>query len=187
MKPNVFAALAAHFSSVADELRSQANQAGLLENSSAVGTEREDMYRAFLERHLPKMCEVFLGGYIFDMKGQASLQIDVIVTNGNTPRFQMPTGSRYIAPLEGTIGVAEVKSRLDKNSLQDALRKCASIPLMPDSEGLLAPDLRMRTGLWQDMPYKIVFAYNGLKAETIPAPHRRFLCNKCRHSSSKKT
>ena len=167
MSRDVFDELAAHFTSVAEQLSTEARQAGLLKNSSAVGTNREEVYKSFLERHVPKSCEVFLGAYIFDMQGRTSSQIDVVVTNGNTPRFQMAAGSSFIAPLEGTIAVAEVKSSLDKDGLEDALTKCASIPAMPNSQGILAPILRLDEAIWQDMPFKVVFAYGGLEADTL--------------------
>ena len=167
MKSDVLDQLRGHFVYVAAELRNQAKQAGLLVNPTGVGTQREEFYQSFLDRHLPKTCGVFLGGYLFDRNGNSSAQIDVIVTTGNTPRFQMPEGNRQIAPLEGSIAVAEIKSRLDRNSLQDALEKCASIPPMPDSKGIVPPYLRLREDKWQDAPYKIVFAYDGINASTV--------------------
>ena len=167
MTTNIFDDLKDHYIAVAEELSSQANQAGLLKNPTGVGTEREEVYRDFLARHLPKMCDVFLGGYVFDLKGNRSDQIDVIITSGHTPRFQLSGGNRYIAPLEGTIGAAEIKSQLNKNSLQEALLNCASIPPMPDSKGLVAPYLQVSDLQWQDTPYKIIFAYNGIEQSTL--------------------
>ena len=167
MKPDVFDHLKEHYISVARELSSQARQAGLLTNPTGVGTEREEVYRAFLERHLPKMCDVFLGGYVFDLTGSCSAQIDVIVASGNTPRFRMSSGNRYIAPLEGTIAAAEIKSHLNKDTLQEALNNCASIPSMPDPKGIVAPYLKLDKENWQDTPYKIIFAYDGIAASTI--------------------
>ena len=157
-----------HYISVAQELRSQAIQAGLLENPTGVGTQREEVYRAFLERHLPKMCDVFLGGYIFDSQGHASDQVDIIVTSDNTPRFRMSSGERFIAPLEGTIGVIEVKSRLTKDvALKDALKNCASVPTMPDPKGIVAPYLKIPDADWYDIPYKIIYAYDGIGQREI--------------------
>jgi len=167
MTPDVFENLKQHYASIASELSSQAHQARLLTNPTGVGGEREEVYRAFLERHLPKTCDVFLGGYVFDLVGTSSDQIDVIVTSGNTPRFQMHGGNRYIAPLEGTIAVAEVKSRLDKNTLQDALENCASIPPMPDQSGIVPPFLKISDESWQDTPYKVVFSYDGIDANRV--------------------
>ena len=169
MANDVFGKLAEHYASVAQELSSQAQQAGVLANATATGTEREDVYRKFLERHLPRTCDVFLGGYVFDMLGRSSSQIDVIVTGGNVPRFEMSSGNRYIAPLEGTIGVAEIKSQLTKQSLYEALEGCASIPPMPDPEGIGAPYLHLSEASWKDTPYKIVFAYDGIAMDTVCA------------------
>ena len=167
MTPDVFDQLTEHYILIAQELRSQARQAQLLSNSTAVGTEREEVYRSILERHVPKVCDVFLGGYLFDVRGNSSAQIDVIVTSGPTPRFQMSSGNRYIAPLEGTIAVAEIESQLNKDSLGGALRNCASIPPMPDSKGILAPFLKLPGEIWADIPYKIIYAYNGVSADTL--------------------
>lgn len=166
MRLDVFDHLKGHYASVADELRSKAEQAALLVNSGDVGTDREGVYRAFLERHLPKTCDVFLGGYLFDLNGKSSAQMDVIVTSGNTPRFRMQDGSRHIAPLEGSVAVAEVKSRLDRDSLRDALEKCASIPRMPDRSGVVPLYLKVHEDHWLDTPYKIVFAYDGIRPKT---------------------
>ena len=167
MSPDVFGQLKDHYVSVAKELSSQASQAGLLKNPTGIGTGREEVYRAFLERHLPKMCDIFLGGYVFDLKGNASSQIDVIVTAGNTPRFHMATGERFIAPLEGTIAVAEVKSRLDKPTLYDALKDCAEIPPMPEPSGVISPYLRVSRALWDDIPYKVILAFDAVDKETL--------------------
>ena len=167
MKPDVFDHLKYHYAAIAKELSSQASQAGLLTNPTGVGTEREEVYQTFLERHVPKSCDVFLGGYVFDLDGNSSTQIDVIVTSGNTPRFRMSSGNRYIAPLEGTVAAAEIKSRLDKNTLLEALRGCASIPPMPDQKGIMPPFLKIGEDNWEDTPYKIIFAYDGIDANTI--------------------
>ena len=167
MTSDVLGHLKEHYAYVARELRSQAKQAGLLVNPTGVGRQREECYRTFLQRHLPKMCDVFLGGYVFDLDGRSSAQIDVIVTTGNTPRFQMSGGTGHIAPLEGSIAVAEVKSRLDRDALHDALRKCASIPPMPESTGIVPPYLKIPERKWRDAPYKIVFAYDGINASTL--------------------
>ena len=167
MKPDVFDHLKEHYASVARELSSQARQAGLLENPTGVGTQREDVFQAFLERHIPKMCDVFLGGYVFDKLGNASSQMDVIVTSGNTPRFRMSSGNRYIAPLEGTIAVAEIKSHLNGAALLDALNGCASIPPMPDPKGIVPFYLKVGEERWKETQYKIVFAYDGISADAI--------------------
>ena len=142
MSETVFAKLADYYIGVVEELTHQAKQAGLLTNSTDVGTEKEEVYRRFLERHAPSRCEAFLGGYLFDIEGNRSKQIDVIVTAGSSPRFEMGLGNQAIAPLEGTIAIAQVKSNLNKRTLIDALNNLASIPSLRDFNGVLAPYLK---------------------------------------------
>lgn len=174
MATSVFEDLKEHYRALAESLRTQATEAGILRNSSDVGTQREDLYRSFLERLLPKSVDVFLGGYVFSMDGQASMQMDVVITTGNTPRFRQRDGNRFIAPLEGTIGIAEVKSRLDKATLSDALRKCASIPAMPSKGNRVPAILKVSDARWNENPFKIVFAYDGIAASSLMEHIREF-------------
>ena len=165
--PHVFHQIRDHFESVARELSNRAAQAGILTNTTGIGEQREEVYRGFLERYVPKICDTFLGGYVFDVKGNCSRQIDIIVTGGNTPRFRLSDGNRFIAPMEGTIAVIEVKSKLDKHSLQDALDHCFSIPPMPDPEGTAPPFLQFDEETWEDTPYKVVFAFDGIERAAL--------------------
>ena len=167
MKQSLFDDLKEHFGSVAIELSSQARQAGLFDNPTDVGIQREQIYRSFLERYLPKTCDVFFGGYIFDIEGNCSEQIDIIVTGSHGHRFRMSSGDRYISTLVGTLAAVEVKSKLDKNSLEDALRKCASIPPMPKPEGIVSPILKVSTDRWADWPFKIIVAFDGIDPSTL--------------------
>jgi len=166
-EPETLKLIINHFASVANELNSQAMQAGLLTNPTGIGTEREEVYRKFLERHVPKMCDVFLGGYVFDLRGNRSQQIDVILAGGNTPRFQFSAGNKFIAPLEGTIAVAEVKSKLDKNTLKEAFHNCSSIPPMPDPADIIPPIVRLDEESWEDMPLKVIFAFDGIERGSL--------------------
>ena len=166
MSGDAFDDLKNHFKAMAIELKSKGEQASVFAHTSDTGTEREEAYRTFLERHFPKICDVFLGTYIFDMNGNKSSQMDVIVTDGHTPRFVMPDGSKYIAPLEGSLAAVEVKSNLDKESIHKALRGSASISEMPDLEGRINPLFKLSAEAWVDLPYKIIFAYDGIEPKT---------------------
>ena len=99
---------------------------------------------------------------MFDLDGNPSKQIDVIVTAGVTPRFQMASGNQAIAPLEGTAAIAEVKSKLDKGELLRALENIASVPVLPNSNKALNPGIAGSVPDWtRDWPYKIVFAFDA--------------------------
>ena len=141
MSENVFLDLANYYGAVAEQLASEAKQAGLLKNPTAVGTDREEVYQRFLERHVPRSCEVFRGGYVFNLEGAKSRQVDVIVTARTTPRFEMGSGNQAIALLEGTVAVAEVKSNLNKQTLYEALDNFSELPVSADLARVLNPSI----------------------------------------------
>ena len=168
MSTRAFRKMAEYFQSLVQEITSEARQAGLLQNPTAVGTGREEIFRRLLERHLPDNCEVFRGGYVFNVSGETSKQIDVIATSGATPRFEILPNLQAIAPLEGTICVVEVKTRLDKNSLTKALENFASLPRIADPGKALSPSIvNNEKHFWWDWPYKVIFAYDGIDKEAI--------------------
>ena len=168
MSTDAFAKMAEYFESLVQEMKSEARQAGLLQNTTAVGTGREEIFRRLLERHLPDNCEVFRGGYVFNVEGETSRQIDVIATSGPTPRFEILPNLQAIAPLEGTIGVAEVKTKLDKAELHKALENFASLPQITDPAKALNPNIgNVGAEFWWDWPYKVIFAYAAIDKETL--------------------
>ena len=182
MPPNnqsVFPELVKYYSSVVEQLTSEAKQAAILGNATVVGTDREEVYRRFLERHLPTICNVFRGGYVFDIEGNMSKQIDVIVTAGPTPRFKMSSGKQAIAPIEGAIAVAEIKSKLDKGKLHEALRIFSSIPHICETEARKAmnPQIKPPDKWWWNLPYKIIFGSDGVAKETLLGHVRKFYNN----------
>ena len=168
MSTNAFSKMAEYFDSLVQEITSEARQAGMLQNPTAVGTGREEIFRRLLERHLPDTCEVFRGGYVFNIQGETSKQIDVIVTSGSTPRFEILPNLQAIAPLEGTICVGEVKTQLNGGSLTDALNNFASLPLITDPSKALSPYItNIGQEFWWDWPYKVIFAYDAISKETL--------------------
>jgi hypothetical protein len=168
MSTDAFAKMAEYFESLVQEMKSEARQAGLLQNTTAVGTGREEIFRRLLERHLPDNCEVFRGGYVFNVEGETSRQIDVIATSGPTPRFEILPNLQAIAPLEGTIGVAEVKTKLDKAELHKALENFASLPQITDPAKALNPNIgNVGAEFWWDWPYKVIFAYAAIDKKTL--------------------
>ena len=163
MSPNVFSDIVDYYSDLAGQLTSEAKQAGILKNPSTIGVDREEIYRKFLKRHIPYMCEVFRGGYLFDIEGNASKQIDLIITSGMSPRFEMREASHANAPVEGAIAAIEVKSMLNKSKLYEALENFAAIPRLRNPEEALNPQIKAPSeSNWWDWPYKVIFAYDGI-------------------------
>ena len=94
---------------------------------STVGAAAEQPVRDQLEQVLPRGIAVG-EGFVIDSYGGTSRQQDVVLYERDIcPVFSInrtPQTTYY--PCEGVIGVGEVKSSLDRDSLQDAFQKVAS-------------------------------------------------------------
>jgi hypothetical protein len=164
MPKNFFLRLHDYYLKVGEVLRGEAQAAAIFPNPSDIGTSREEVYAEFLKQHVPSKCNVFFGGFVFDQDGAESKQLDVIITTDTTPRFHFFKDKSF-SPVEGTLGVASIKSTLDKAQLIDALEGIASIPLTRDISKIC--DISIPR--YSDWPLKIVYASNGLSAQTILA------------------
>lgn len=168
MQDNFFKRLKEYYLNVAEVLRGESELASIFPNSSDVGLSRERIYAEFLKLHAPSKCNVFLGGFLFDDEGKESGQLDIIITTDTAPRFNLlnkNNGGKSFSPVEGTLGVVSIKSMLDKNQLEDVLQNIASIPLTKSLERRISITLTLKN--YEDWPYKIIYATNGLKGETI--------------------
>ena len=157
-----------YYEKVAKVLRGEADVASVFPNPSDVGGVREKVYANFLCQHAPSKCNVFLGGFLFHANGSESKQMDVIVTTDTTPRFNFYNpngGGKAFAPVEGTLGVASIKSTLDKAKLFNALTGIASIPPTTSIEGRISITLKLSD--YDDWPYKILYASKGLESSTL--------------------
>lgn len=157
-----------YYQKVAEVLRGEADAASVFPNTTDIGVSRERIYGDFLRQHAPSKCNVFLGGFLFHMDGTESKQLDVIVTTDTTPRYDFHNrdgGGKSFSPVEGTLGVASIKSMLDKNQLHDALSGIASIPPTEPLEGRVPFTINIQN--YVDWPYKIIYASDGLSAATI--------------------
>lgn len=160
--------LRAYYLKVAEVLRGEADAASVFPNSSDIGGSRERIYAAFLRQHAPSKCNVFLGGFLFHRDGTESRQLDVIITTDTAPRydFHNPDGQgKSFSPVEGTLGVASIKSTLDRAQLFDALEGIASIPPTEDLGQRAPPGLPVPN--YSDWPYKIIYATNGIGVATL--------------------
>ena len=168
MAQDFFSRLRGYYLKVAEVLEGKADAANVFPNPSDTGGAREQVYAEFLRQHAPSKCNVFLGGFLFQDDGYESRQLDVIVTTDTAPLFHFHNpdgGGKSFSPVEGTLGVASIKSTLDKQQLFDALCGIASIPPTKSLDGRVSPILKIQN--YDDWPYKIIYANNGLKGETI--------------------
>jgi hypothetical protein len=165
---NFHARLRNYYQKVAEVLRGEADAASIFPNSSDIGVSRERIYATFLRQHAPSKCNVFLRGFLFHLDGTESKQLDVIVTTDTAPRYDFHNsdgGGKSFSPVEGTLGVASIKSTLDKAQLLDAITGIASIPPTEPLENRVPFTLNISN--YDDWPYKIIYASNGLSSETV--------------------
>lgn len=168
MAQNFFERLREYYLKVAEVLRGEADAASIFPNTTDIGMSREGVYVDFLRWHVPSKCNVFLGGFLFDEEGAESHQLDVIITTDTTPRYDFHNrdgSGKSFSPVEGTLGVASIKSRLDKKQLEDALLGIASIPPTKSLDGRLSLGVGIHD--YDDWPYKIVYATDGIKLQTL--------------------
>ena len=168
MAKDFFTRLREYYLKVAEVLRGEADSASVFPNPTDIGEARERIYADFLRQHAPSKCNVFLGGFLFDDNGIESKQLDVIVSTDTAPRFDFHNrdgSGKSFSPVEGTLGVASIKSNLDKNQLFDALGGIASIPPTKNLEGRV--NLLLKISNYDDWPYKIVYSSKGLEGQTL--------------------
>lgn len=157
-----------YFSKVAQALQAEAKIASIYPNSSDIGLHRELTFANFLRRHSPSKTNVFLGGYLFGEDGSESKQLDVIISSDTTPRFdylKKDENGKTFVPVDGCIGVASIKSKLDKKELLDSLKNIASIPDKLELKNNILPQFQLDN--YDDWPYKIIYASDGLQLKTI--------------------
>jgi len=109
---------------------------------------------------------VGFGGFLFSQDGNESKQIDILITNEATLQFNFHNKDgigKSFACVDGCIGIVSVKSSLDSSALTDCLFNIASIP---DKQPLYAAPLIKING-YDDWPYKIVYASNGISLESL--------------------
>ncbi len=167
--------LKSYYSKVGEVLRGEAEAASIFPNTSDIGLSRELVYAEFLKQHTPSKCNVFLGGFLFGVDGEESKQLDVIISTDTAPRydFHNPEGKgKSFGPVEGCLGVASIKSTLDKAQLIDSLEGMASIPPTKSLEKRVNPMIKISD--YDDWPYKIIYASNGLADSTILAHINEF-------------
>lgn len=138
----------AYASSFAHELAMQAEQIGrLIGHGPTIGSEREELLRALIERHVPQRFHVATGF----VEG-SDRQVDILIYDqiDFAPLFR--SGNLVVVPIEAVRGLIEVKSMLSSGALQDAL-------------GHLALAVGNQTS--GPPVFRGVFGYKGATAKTL--------------------
>ena len=113
---------------VGRRLVEQFDDAKAATSPTTVGAAMEQPVRDQLEQILPRGIAVG-SGFVIDSEGGTSRQTDIVLYERDIcPVFSInntPETTYY--PCEGVIAVGEVKSTLDRQSLEDAFKKIASV------------------------------------------------------------
>jgi roadblock/LC7 domain-containing protein len=169
METPFFTRLREYFTQVGKVLRGEAGAASIFPNPTDVGNSRERIYGEILKLHLPSMCNIAFGGFLFDQIGNESKQIDIIITNSAALQFNFFSkdgGGRSFACIDGAIGVVCVKSTLDTAKLVDSLQNIASIPdKLPLTPERYPSTLQFKG--YEDWPFKVIYASDGASLQTI--------------------
>jgi len=163
-----FIRLKEYYSQVGKVLQGEAEIASIFPNPTDKGITRENIYLKFLEQHLPSGCNIFSGGFLFDLNGQESKQIDIIITSDSSIQFNFfnnSEGGKSFACIEGTIAVASIKSNLTSQELEDTLNNFATIPDKEPLEDRCSPVIDIPE--YGDWPFKIIFATKGATLDTL--------------------
>lgn len=152
-----------YYNDVGSVLREEASISSIFPNSTDVGMSRERIYAKFLESHLPNNCRVFLGGFLFNVEGIESKQIDLFVVSDSSLQFNFADRSsqgKTFACIDGTIAVASLKSNLNRSNLEEAMSNLASIPDKQPLGQRANPFIKIPD--YDDWPFKIIYAPNGV-------------------------
>lgn len=157
-------------------LNGEASAAKVFPNTTDHGQSKERSFLDLLRLHIPKQCNIFLGGYLFNLEGEESKQIDVIVSDANSLTFDLLNkdgAGKAFGCVDGVIAVFSLKSRLDKDGIIDCLGNIASIP-----EGTALneknSDPRIDFAVMADGPLKAVLAFEGNSPDNIFGHMREF-------------
>jgi hypothetical protein len=160
--------LKAYYIQVGAVLRGEAAAASIFPNTTDKGFSREQVYAEFLRTHLPSSCNVFFGGFVFNLDGDESKQIDLLVTSDTCPQFNFhnPRGDgKTFACIDGLLAVASIKSMLDSRELIDSLENIASLPCKTPLDSQKKSFL-LSIPNYDDWPFKIIYASDGILPET---------------------
>lgn len=164
-----------YYNEVGSVLRNKSSISSIFPNTTDIGLSREGIYAEFLKSHLPNNCHVFFGGFLFNMEGTESNQIDLFVASDSSLQFNFADQGcqrKMFACIDGTLAVASLKSNLDSSNLEDALNNLASIPDKKPLEQRANPLITIPN--YDDWPYKIIFAPNGVSLDTLTSSLNKF-------------
>lgn len=168
MSSEFYERLKEYYTNIGSALRNEADSASIFPNTSDIGSSRERIYADFLRTHLPASCNVLFGGFLFDIAGNESKQIDIIISSDSCIQFNFENligEGKSFACVEGTIAAISMKSKLDSRELERALENIASIPSMEPLGNRVSPLIKIPS--YDDWPFKVIYASDGISKDKL--------------------
>ena len=162
--------------SLVQVLRGEESAAKVFANATDNGQSKEGALRDILSYHIPISCNIFLGGFLFNLAGDESKQLDIIITDSQSLNFNLHNkggDGKSFACIDGCISVISSKSYLNKNETFEALENVASIPTGTTLNDINS-DRRLDLSGLNDGPLKVIFALDGVHADTMVSYLRDF-------------
>ncbi len=160
------------FQMAARKLRQEFEELRAIPHAGAKGGEAERLLRRFLNDHLPKRFAAG-AGFIIDQRDQVSRQSDVVVYDAMNCPVYRASEDAAIFPSDNVAAVVEVKSRLDKDRLEEAYDNVRAAKRLSKTK---APDVPF---LVETQTLGCVFAFeSALCLETIAAHYKDLLASK---------
>ena len=145
------------FARVEDGFLAKFAESAFVQHAGDKGQNREEDLRAFLGEHLPRRYGV-TRGEVITKQGQHGHSADIIVYDAdNCPLVYV--GETTILPIEGVYGIIEVKSRLSKGELTDAVSKIKAFKDLAPRDLSVIQTRQYFTVHRPSRPFGIVFAY----------------------------
>ncbi|MBU2622684.1 MAG: hypothetical protein KKD92_10245 [Proteobacteria bacterium] len=138
-------------------------------NTTDIGQSKEAKIRDLLRLHIPKSANVDLGGFLFDLDGNESKQLDLLITDSSSLRYDFHNrdgGGKVFACVDGCVGVISSKTTLNKNEISEALENIASIPSNTALDARNS-DQRIDLSAMNDGPVKAIISQSGIDPQLL--------------------
>ena len=158
------------FAQAAKKLRQDFQELSTVPHAGLKGQEAEDIIRKFLKAHIPARFDVG-SGFIIDNLDNISRQTDVIIYDAlHCPKYRASENAAII-PSDNAATVIEVKSSLDKSTMEDAFIKTKEIKALAKTK---PPDVSLPFPVLAQT-YSGLFAFStSLKLEKLQEHYTAF-------------
>ena len=143
-------------------------------HNASAGMLREKVIKEVLKPYLPD-CYGISGGLCYDQEENKSRQLDIILYD-SLFSYRLPFGNDFIVfPCESVYGSIEVKTTLNKDTIQESIENIVSLKRLKRKEATefdITPHLELKIngqnlGTKKNNYFGVVFSYQSSEVETI--------------------